>query len=159
MFKNIFAFLSSLNFIDYVLFFTIVFLIVLIASLIYFIKINNDEFKKDDLINDPDNLMAISNSIKKNSKPVEFTSFEKEQEESAIISYEELLSNTGEFSLNYLDEKNPKDDLDVKMVDLNNMISTNSNNVINSKSELHVISLKKEEEFLKTLKELYQILN
>ena len=43
MLNDIITFLKSLAFIDYVFFFTVVFLIILVVSLIYFIKINSNE--------------------------------------------------------------------------------------------------------------------
>ena len=157
MLNNILGFLKSITFIDYIFFFTVVFLIVLIVSLIYFVKINEEEMKADETLKDPDNLQAIASSIKQNARPVTFTTYEKEQEDRAIISYEELLSNTGEFSVNYVDEK-PNCEIEVKRVDLSNLINLNQL-VEPPKMEVHVIPLKHEEEFLQALKELQGILN
>ncbi|MBQ6840575.1 MAG: hypothetical protein IJO63_00460 [Bacilli bacterium] len=158
MFNDILLFLKSVTFIDYVFFFTVVFLIVLVVSLIYFIKINEEVIESDEKLNDPDNLRAIASSIKNEPKePITFTSYEQEQEEKAIISYDELLSNTGEFQLNYVDEEQ-KGDLSVKKIDLNNLI----NGAVKTdppKIEVHLISLKREEEFLQALKELQRSLN
>ena len=118
MLNDIITFLKSLAFIDYVFFFTVVFL--------------------------------------KNIKPIDFTPYEKEEEEKAIISYDELLSNTGQYELNYLNEEKNGDVL-VKTVDLNNLINVKKSEPI--KMEVHLMSLRKEEEFLKTLKELSKSLN
>ena len=148
--------LKNITFIDYVFFFTIVFLIVLVVSLIYFIKINEEIIEEEDKLNDPDNLRQIAGAIKKEAKPITFTSYEQEQEDKAIISYDELLSNTGEFQLNYSSEEQ-KGDLSVKKIDLNNLI--NSTKTEQPKMEVHLISLKREEEFLKALKELQKTLN
>ena len=157
MINNILGFLKTITFIDYVFFFTVVFLIVLIVSLIYFVKINEEEMKADERLKDPDNLQAIASSIKQNARPVAFTSYEKEQEDRAIISYEELLSNTGEFSLNYVDEES-NSEIEVKRVDLSNLINLNQQ-VEPPKMEVHIVPLKHEEEFLQALKELQGILN
>lgn len=158
MFKDIMFFLKNISFIDYVFFFTVVFLIVLVVSLIYFIKINEEILESDNKINDPDNLRAIASSIKSAPKePIAFTSYEQEQEDKAIISYDELLSNTGEFQLNYIDEEQ-KGDLSVKKIDLSNLINS-SVKTDPPKIEVHLISLKREEEFLQTLKELQRSLN
>ena len=92
----------------------------------------------------------------KNIKPIDFTPYEKEEEEKAIISYDELLSNTGQYELNYLNEEKNGDVL-VKTVDLNNLINVKKSEPI--KMEVHLMSLRKEEEFLKTLKELSKSLN
>lgn len=158
MFSDILLFLKSITFIDYVFFFTVVFLIILVVSLIYFIKINEEVIASDEKINDPDNLKAITSSLKNEKpKPITFTSYEQEQEDRAIISYEELLSNKGDYELNYVDEEQ-KGDLSVKKIDLNNLVNTQINTEP-PKIEVHLMSLKKEEEFLQALKELQRSLN
>ena len=170
MLNDIIVFLKSLAFIDYVFFFTVVFLIVLVVSLIYFIKVNGNDMESENLVlneiekvnNNPNIDNIKDNDLKeiatalKNVKPIDFTPYEKEEEEKAIISYDELLSNTGQYELNYLDEDKTGDVL-VKKVDLNNLINVKTSEPI--KMEVHLMSLRKEEEFLKTLKELQKSLN
>lgn len=158
MVKDIILFLKNLSFIDYVFFFTVIFLIILVVSLIYFIRINEDEIEQEK-VTDPDNLQDIANALKNTEtpKPVTFTSYEKEQEDRAIISYDELLSNTGEYALNYSSEDN-KDGLTVKKFDLDNLVNP-SLKVEPSKIDVHLFSTKREEEFLKILKELQKSLN
>lgn len=160
MFIYMLSFLKKLSFIDYVLFFTVIFLLILIVSLIYFIKVNEDDMKSEIQLNDPDNLKQIASLMEKSTpKPVEFTSYEREQEDKAIISYDELLESTGEFSLNYLDEdeKNIDKDISVKKVDLNNIMTPMPKTDI-PKINNHIILLRKEEEFLEALKELQKLL-
>lgn len=156
MISSIMSFFKNITFIDYIFFFSVIFLIILVVSLIYFIKVNEDIIKSDESLSDPDNLKEIASNIKTEKKPITFTSYEKEQEDKAIISYDELLSNTGEFELNYLDEE-VKDDLTVKKVDLSNIANQSSQIVIEQK-DVKLISLKKEEEFLQALKELQKTL-
>lgn len=156
MLSSIMSFFKNITFIDYIFFFSVIFLIILVVSLIYFIKVNEDIIKSDESLSDPDNLKEIASNIKTEKKPITFTSYEKEQEDKAIISYDELLSNTGEFELNYLDEE-VKDDLTVKKVDLSNIANQSSQIVIEQK-DVKLISLKKEEEFLQALKELQKTL-
>ena len=117
MFANISSFFKSITFIDYIFFFSVIFLIILVVSLIYFIKINEEIIETTDKLEDADNLKEIVNNLKAtNPKPVSFTPYEKEQEDRAIISYDELLSNTGEYELNYVNEE-VKDDVTIKKVD------------------------------------------
>ena len=156
MVAYILSFLSNLAFIDYIFFFTIIFLIILIVSLIYFIRINKDEEEPPKKVSDPDNLKAISEAIKVESKPINFTSYEKEQEEKAIISYDELVSSHGDYELNYSNEEQ-NDGVSIKKVDLDNLVKEVTED--KSNLEIHVISLKKEEEFLKALKTLQKNLN
>ena len=164
MFKDIYNLLKSITFIDYVFFFTIILLIILVICLIYFIKINGKVVETEDILDDPDNLKAIASKIENAPvKPVNFTSYEKEQEEKAIISYDELLSNTGEYQLNYSDEE-VKDDLTVKKFDLEHLTTPTSietpkvTNIESKKEEIHLLSLDKEEAFLVALKELQKSL-
>lgn len=154
MLSDIWLFLKSITFIDYIFFFAIVFLIVLVVCLIYFIKVNADIVDEGSQGDDMDDLRKIASNLSNaKPKPVEFTSYEKEQEEKAIISYDELLSNTGQFELNYSDEE-VKDDITVRKVDLENLINVKKNESI--KSEIHLFTLEKEEAFLLALKELQQ---
>ena len=158
MIKDVMNFLTSLSFIDYVFFFTVVFLIVLIVSLIYFIKVNEDVIVLEEKIDDPENLKAIAEGIKQTeAKPINFTSYEKEQEDKAIISYDELLSATGEYQLNYTSEEK-SGDISVKKVDLDNLFNP-SVKLNETKHNVQLISLKKEEEFLEALKTLQKYLN
>ena len=156
MLKDIYNLLKNISFIDYVFFFSIVFLIILVVCLIYFIRINGKVVETSDILDDPDNLKALAQEIESTpAKPINFTSYEKEQEEKAIISYDELLSNTGEYQINYLDEEK-KDDLTVKKIDLNNLTTPVKGEM--ERTEIHLLSLEKEEAFLAALKELQQSL-
>lgn len=158
MFNDVMIFLKSLSFIDYVFFFTVVFLIVLIVSLIYFIKVNEDIIVLEEKVDDPDNLKLIAEGIKQTeAKPINFTSYEKEQEEKAIISYDELLSATGEYKLNYTDED--EGEISVKKVDLDNLFTPSVESEHIKHGVVRLVSLKKEEEFLEALKTLQKYLN
>ena len=102
-------------------------------------------------------LESITKNISENYKPVNvrLTSYEQEQEENAIISYEELVKQTNENKLNY-DTTYSSDelDIDVKKIDLDNEVSENPSYVTNSKPQITLMSYEKEEEFLKALKQL-----
>ena len=79
-----------------------------------------------------------------NGERVTCTEYEKDQEEKAIISYEELLQKHNKYTINY-EKEELMDDLIVKKVTIN--------------SEVRVISYGKEEAFLNALKELNSLLN
>lgn len=158
MFQNILLFLDKLTFIDYVFFFTVVFLIVLIVSLIYFIRVNEEMIVSEEKASDPDNLANIVSKIKKEAKPVTFTSYEKEQEDKAIISYDELKSNTKNVEINYAEEE-VQGDLSVKKFDLSNLVKDSIRTEPPKSIEVHLMPLAHEEEFLKTLKELQKLLS
>lgn len=179
LFKDILGFISTLTLIDFVFFFSVVILIILIVSLIYFIKINdevfNDSEEKKELLsnidlevptpliydeNEEDELIDLATLTKqleeKQSLNIDLTDYEKEQEERAIISYDELLKKTSNREINYEAEE-IIDDITVKKVDLANLVSSIEEN--EPKINVQVISYEKEEAFLQALKQLQQNLN
>ena len=148
-----------------------------------------DDFFKDDNINKADkdeNINNIVESLPEQTKPVteeyndedgelldlktlteklkneneedriSFTEYEKDQEEKAIISYDELLNKKNKYAINY-EKEEMIDDLLVKKIDLNNFENSKSEEELYE--EARVISYQKEEDFLKALKELNNLLN
>ena len=198
LFEEIGQFLSHLAFVDIVFFIAIITLLILIVTLIYFIKINRDDPGKDnDLPSGPpsqnddknaensEDLNAIVENITTNEpgvnneyddeegelldlekltkklqeqedgERISCNEYEKNQEEKAIISYDELLQKHNQYALNY-EKEEVVDDLVIKKVDLNDLENKNEEaEVIGVK----VISYDKEEAFLKALKELNSLLN
>lgn len=98
-------------------------------------------------------LEAITKNIEENYKPatIELTSYEQEQENNAIISYQELLSNKDRSQINYDDEFEGTSEIDVKKVDLLNNKGTE---IPKTKIEVTLMSYEMEEAFLKALKQL-----
>ncbi len=93
----------------------------------------------------------------KENNIISFTDYEKDQEEKAIISYDELLKHQNKYSINY--EKEIKDDdVTIKKVNLQELVNKNEIDDA-SKIEVRVISYEKEEAFLSALKELNKLLN
>ena len=122
--------------------------------------------EKDEIVNKDEtnqemvNLQSITKDLenKQNEKTIDFTSYEAEQEEKAIISYDELLEANKKVSINYSEEKNI-DDVLVKKIDLdkNKSLLREYTKELNSKVEL--VSYEHEEDFLKALKQLQSLLN
>lgn len=170
---------ASLSWIDVVFFMAVLTLIILVVTLIYFIKINeeeeiqNDLIKVSDLVNETNSdvadkefikddaeneelldLKAITESLeKKENKVIDMTAYEEEQEQRAIISYDELLEKTNSQKINYTDEE-CFDDLVVKKFDLENLVAPEK--VEKPKVNVQLISYQKEEAFLEALKKLQQ---
>ncbi len=156
LFKDIWSFLQTLTFVDLIFFFAIVILMVLVVTLIYFIKINKEEPKKNDEELEETSEMKIIKEISKGieeeqSPTINFTDYEKDQENKAIISYDELLKKTNNYKLNY-EKEEMLDDLSVKKVNLDNLVSVKEEKI--PKIEVRVISYQEEEAFLKALKQL-----
>ena len=141
----------ALRLVDIIFFFAVLILMILIVTLIYFIKINNETEEKD---LEETQEMKIAKELRdsmKNSEPtIKFTDYEKDQEDKAIISYDELLNKGNNYELNY-EKEEMHDDLSVKKVDLDNLVNKNNNTVSNI--EVRLISFQKEEAFLERSEE------
>ena len=144
----------ALRLVDIIFFFAVLILMILIVTLIYFIKINNETEEKD---LEETQEMKIAKELRdsmKNSEPtIKFTDYEKDQEDKAIISYDELVNKGANYELNYETEE-MHDDLSVKKVNLDNLIKEKNDSTPNL--EVRVISFQKEEAFLEALKRLQQ---
>lgn len=160
LFSDIGKFLGTLTFADLVFFFAVLVLMILIVTLIYFIKINNDELEETDASNETPEMKIIKEITKDintdNLPNIEFTEYEKDQENKAIISYEELLGKTNNYELNY-EKEETFDDLSVKKVNLENLVSLKEEKT--PKIDVRVISYHEEEAFLRTLKQLQKNLS
>ena len=145
--QNLVAFIKSLSLIDILFFISIIILIILIVSLIYVSRINNEnKDDENDILVEEDEIEDINSLIDiELPKPVTMTNYEKEQEEKAIISYDELVkskANTVE-EINYEDEVD-LEGLKVKKLDSNSLKKVN----------IEESSFNEEEDFLNSLKDL-----
>jgi len=164
--SDIISFIKTLTFIDIIFFFAVLALMLLVITLIYFIKENNEEeiesspIVKDDAKENKElnNLKAITEALE-NAEPsaINLNNYEEEQEEKAIISYDELIKRKNDFALNYSEEENIDEDLTIKKVDLDNLL--NKEVPVKPELKVTVISYEKEEAFLEALKALQQKLN
>lgn len=183
--RNIKDFLSSLTVIDVTFFFSVLLLMILIVTLLYFIKLNEEVKVKEDIedlnknINDEKvsyvdenkvvnsyddeegellDLETITKALEnKENNNIDLTVFEEEQEKDAIISYDELINKTKTGSINYKNES-MMDDLSVKEVDLNNLFTESSGAGVEI-NRSQVISYAQEEAFLEALKKLQKQIN
>ncbi len=154
LFSDIWEFLKTLNFVDIVFFFAVLILMVLVVTLIYFIKINNDEEVKDKKEETAEMKIVreIQENLGKEEPTVNFTEYEKDQEDKAIISYDELLNkNSNKYGLNY-EKEEVQDDFSIKKVNLDDLVNKNSEEA--PRVDVRVISFAKEEAFLQALKQL-----
>lgn len=140
---------------DYI--FLAITLILLFVSVIYLKKLNKKE-KEMNTINkakkDMIDLEAITKNIETNYRPIniELSSYEQEQENNAIISYEELVNNKDNSNVNYDETYNSGNtDVNVKKVDLNGSYGVN---VEEEGYTVSLMSYEKEEAFLRALRKL-----
>lgn len=161
IFTDILNFLKSLAFVDYVFFFAVLVLMILVITLFYFIKINDDVLESDKKEKKPKEetqemqIVKEINEALASEEPrpnIDFTDYEKDQEEKAIISYDELLKQDNNYEINY-EKEEYLDDLSVKKFDLDHLVTkkeTDEKPVFKGR----VISFEKEEAFLQALKQL-----
>ncbi len=155
--SDINKFVQTLTFVDFVFFFAVVVLIILIIALVYFIRVNEEVLRKENE-KPKSELEMIKDAISSESKEknVIMSTFEKEQEDKAIISYEELLNKSKNYGINYLEEKEV-DGLTIKKVNLSDMYTKEEEP--KTVEPIRVVSYKKEEEFLVALKNLKSLLS
>ncbi len=189
VFKDIVQILSSLSIVDYVLYFAVIALIILIVSLIYIIETekeeNEEEIKEEEnnkelpmnIEKDGDiDLQSIINAIEESPKPtIDLTAYEEEQENNAIISYDELVNGVKQKEIYYTKEEMVDDVIPVKkitldapkepVVNIRNFEITPGEPKIpysseeKSDVEEKIFAYEKEEAFLKALKQLNELLN
>lgn len=165
--SDVISLIRTLSFVDIVFFLAVLALMLLVIILIYFLRENNGEvdneleFKIKDNSQEDDeltSLKAITEALENaEASTINLSKYEEEQEEKAIISYDELLKRRDGFALNYVEEENISDDLTIKKVDLDNLI--NKDVPIKPEIKVSIISYDKEEAFLEALKQLQQKLN
>lgn len=198
--KDISKFFNYLNFVDIIFFGAIITLLILLVTLVYFIKINKEVLNEEENIKNKfnglkkqDKIDPVINEIVRNleqepqkepmkeanyydddeegvlldldsltkklqsekNERLSCDEYEKDQEEKAIISYDELVNHKTGYAINY-EKEEVLDDVVVKKVDLNDLVNTSIRDEI---KDVRVISYQKEEAFLSALKELNSILN
>ncbi len=148
--------IGKLSVVDMIIIIALMTFIILIISVIYLYKISTLEIKESE-VNDMLDLKEITKQIEESPKKrnIELTPYEQEQEEKAIISYDELIKNSNSMKINYDDEDESSGIL-VKKVDLKNIADIDENS---TDTEVHVISYKEEEAFLEALKNLKNMLS
>lgn len=125
------------------------------------VKNNTEEIKEEEYNDEEGELLDLESLTKKlkeekENDQVKIDKYEQEQEEKAIISYDELINRKNHYAINY-EKEEVIDDLIVKKVNLNDLVNKNVEE--NVSGNVRVISYQKEEDFLKALKELNRLLN
>lgn len=161
LFTDIFNLVKNMNQIDFLLYFAILILIILVVSLIYIIKTSEDEEVVIDTFNPEDiDLKEVVENIENTEPPtVEFTIYERDQEEKAIISYDELIARSKTGTINYGEEEVIDDELTIKKIDLDSIVNSNEIEIQETKQENHLFKYTNEEAFLQALKQLNELLN
>ena len=152
---DVISFLKTLTFIDYVLYFAILILIILVASLIYLLKTTNideEDFEYDEEFDIKSTVEELSQTKSQN---INLTDYEKEQEEKAIISYEELVNTIKKNEINYEEENTPNKDVKIRKIDLDNLDKEYNREPV----KVRLMTYEHEEEFLRSLKQLQKLLN
>lgn len=165
----IFDLISNLSVTDMLFFVTFMVLIILVLTMIQVLKMVKPMNTLNEMKNNDDNidLVELSKAIEEAEvKNVTLTPYEEEQEEKAIISYDELVKSKNDLKINYEDET-LDDGILVKKVDLDNLTSIVDDielpkikeEVTSDTKPSIVMSYDREESFLKALKQLQELLN
>lgn len=159
--KDIISFLQTLSFIDYILYFAVLVLIILVITLIYIMKMSEYESFADESegLDDEVDLRKIVSTIDENPTPVvDMTAYEAEQEEKAIISYDELIKTASHHPINYDGEELVDNEIKVKKINLDQLTNQAIVEEV-PKVEVKLFHYEREEAFLQTLKQLNELLN
>lgn len=155
--ENLFGFIYTLSMGDYFFFIGTFLLIVLFVYILYLIKCSeeNPSSKANDEFDIETACKQIEDEYK--GENIKLTSYEEEQEKTAIISYDELKKASQQNNINYDDTfEYELPSLSVKKFDLNAKESAFPSE---NKLEVKLMSYDKEEDFLRALKELQSNLN
>ena len=161
--ENVFGFLYALSMGDYIFLTGTFLLIIALIYIIYLLKREDvfmDEVRYEkDGNNDSYDIMKICEAIETDYKPenIDLTSYEEEQENNAIISYDELIKNKkNNMAINYDEEyKFDNPDISVKKINIEEFkMPEEKEKEIELKVKL--MHYDKEEAFLKALKQLQQ---
>ena len=147
----------GINIEDFI-FITIVLLLIL-TSIVTLLTIRNKEKHMDTLNKakrDMIDLEAITKNLEDNYRPqvIELTNYEREQEESAVISYEELLKKKTSNVVNYDTSYVNDGAVEVKKLDLRENVEKEETYIPSQKIEVNLFDYEKEEAFLKALRQL-----
>ena len=123
-------------------------------------SIQNNPLEEHEYNDEEGELLDLESLTKKlqqeqESSEIDIREYEKDQEEKAIISYDELLQKQNRYAINY-EKEEVMDDLVVKKVNLNDLVNKDE---YEEAVNVRVISYKREEAFLNALKELQSLLN
>ena len=169
---------------DALVFIFVIFLIVVSMMMVYLVYSQNKQLTQELMMRDKKaredknkelDLRALSKELESapKEKNIELTSYEAEQEEKAIISYEELVDANKNLGINYSDT-DELDNIVVKKVDLENTGKINIDEIQEQAAQKvveespiveeepatdSVLTYEHEEEFLETLKQLQSLLN
>ncbi len=159
LWSDVYGFMKNLTQADFLLYISILILIILVVSLIYIIKTNDEEVeiapspKKEEI-----DLKEVVNNIESKSPEIaDFTSYEKDQEQKAIISYDELVARNKTENIDFTEEEIANDEISIKKIDIDH-ISPDSSEP-KEMTKLPLLKYANEEAFLKTLKTLNDLLN
>ncbi len=155
--SDVLGLIKSINPIDLLLYFAVLVLIVLIVSLAYIIKTGDEEEETDLKNNDSvEDLKTIVQNLEIEKPSVlKLTDYEAEQEEKAIISYEELVAKNKLGNVSFSEEKIKDDEITIKKINLDTLIENKSQEI----KPICFYNYEREEAFLKKLKALNHLLS
>lgn len=150
-FKHLFVAINS----DTIFILVVVLLLLISIKILHILNNKETNMKKENRAKiDMLELEKITENIERDYKPIniELTSYEQEQENNAIISYEELLSNKNTSGICYDENYQSDVEIPVKKIDLTSNIVASS--VPTSEIDIQLFNYEKEEAFLKALRQL-----
>lgn len=151
-------FVDVISITDIIFLLLVLILIILIITMFYIFKLGQEYIyvEKDKGAEagntEINELTDIAKNIEENGSKINInlSDYEKEQEDNAIISYDELIKNADKFQIKYDDEEDFDDGLKVRKIELEPFNFKDETKEDTPK--VKVISYEKEEAFLEALK-------
>lgn len=151
-------FVDVISITDIIFLLLVLILIILIITMFYIFKLGQEYIyvEKDKGAEagtaEINELADIAKNIEENGSKINInlSDYEKEQEDNAIISYDELIKNADKFQIKYDDEEDFDDGLKVRKIELEPFNFKDETK--GETPKVKVISYEKEEAFLEALK-------
>lgn len=153
---NLGGFLHLFTWKDYLILLLVFLIVVLLLVIYYLIKVKDLQIEKNESVDQDLDLNEISRKIEQEEpKSITLTDYEEEQEDKAIISYQELLDRNKRIGFEEIDDEYQNFEVKIKKINFDETTKTNKDNKVNkSSTKISMISDEKETDFLDALKKL-----
>lgn len=114
---SFYTIVTSLTLMDYLFMFLLFLLIIIAVVMVYYLKLGNNDLKQNDFEQKKDDEIIKNEPDANENDIIQLTDFERNQEDGAIISYDELV-NKKKPQVNIKTEQMDNKDLKIKKINI-----------------------------------------
>ncbi len=158
---NLGGFLHLLTWKDYVIMLLVFLILVLLLVIYYLVKVKEEGSEIKESVSNKKidfDLKSIKENLdREEPKAIKLTAYEEEQEDKAIISYQELLNKSKNISFADYDDEYQNFEVKIKKINLDELSKPKekeSDQVVKEPPKVQMMSYEKENDFLDALKKL-----